>query len=243
MPGNVRSVTPAHRTPRIDLTGPCLLLGETPAPGLDVVLLDLADVDASEVAVLVASAEAEHPGGIGVCGGRPSAVGAAVAAGVGLVLLDVASTDPAEVAAVVESGAVTILHHPDPASAVGAVDRLTAAGLDTSRVVVEVGPDPDIVEEVTVLERSAFGFRVGAVVGRPAEADSWSTPVRQGWEIGTLTALIGAGVATLRGADTEVARRVAATLHAIDSAGSESPVLPDVDGGSAGTAKSAEAIS
>lgn len=219
--GNVRSVTPAHRTPRIDLTGPCLLLGAEPVPGVDVVLVDLDGVGADQVADLVARAEADHQGGIGVRGGRPSAVGSALAARVGLVVLDVGTTDPAEVRAVVESGVVVVLHHGDPAVAVGAVDQLNSTGVDTSRVVVEVGPDDRLVEEVTVLERSAFGFRVGAVMALPDGARGWTESARAGWEIGTLTALLAAGVASVRGADPERFRRVAAVLHHIDRAGAD----------------------
>lgn len=217
--GGYRSgVTVAHRTPRIDLTGPCLMLGESPARGVDVVVVDLTGVAAVDVADHLLAAEAAHPGGIGVRGGAPSAVGAALAAGVGLVVVDVATTDPREIAAVVEAGVVTVLHHADPARAVGGVDSLTAAGLDTSRVVVEVGPGAQLLEEVTVLERTAFGFRIGASVDLPIGSERWSHEVRAGWEIGTVVALLSAGVATVRGVDPERFRRVAATLGLIDAA-------------------------
>lgn len=211
-------MTPAQRFPRIDLTGPCLVLAEAPGAGVDVVLVDLTDVAPAEVAGRLAEVGSLHGGGVGVIGGRPPAVGAAVAAGAGLVVLDVSSADPAEVRAVVESGAVVVVHHADPSAAVRAVDALAAAHLDTSRVVVEVGPDPSLVEEVTVLERSAYGFRVGAVLGLPSGAAGWSEPERDGWEIGTLVALLAAGTATVRGVDPVRCRRVAAVLQAIDDA-------------------------
>jgi hypothetical protein len=213
-----------------------MLLSTTPAPGVDVVLVDLTDAAPADVAGLVAAAASVHPGGIGVCGGSPPAVGAALAAGVGLVVLDVGTTAAAEVRAVVEAGVVVVLHHAEPAGAVGAVDRLTAEGLDTSRVIVEVGPDDQVVEEVTVLERSAFGFRVGAVLPPPVEASRLTEPQRQGWEIGMLTALLGAGVASVRGADPERFRRVAAVLHHLDAAAAHhgtgatpAPGSPDTD--------------
>lgn len=211
---------PPHHTPRIGLTRHPLLLGDRPGPGVGVVVLDLQGVGAPEVPALVADAEARHRGdvGVGVRNGEPSAVGAAVRAGVGLVVLDVATVDPAEVRAVAEAGVVLVLHHAEPAAAVGAVDRLCAAGIDTSRVVVEVGPGPDLVEQVTVLDRSAYGYRVGAVVGPPESAGSWSPEVLAGWEIGTLVAVVGAGVATVRGVAPERFRRVVATLAAIDGA-------------------------
>lgn len=220
--GMVRPVTPARRTPRIDLTGPCLSLATEPAAGLDVLLVDLSGVEATDVASIVASATERHSGGIGVIGGAPAAVGAALDAGVGLVVLDVGAVDPAEVAAVASTGAVVVLHHSEPAVAVGAVDQLTAAGIDTSRVIVEVGPEHDMLEEVTVLERSAFGFRVGAVVPPPT-GEALSTPYRRGWEIGTVTALVSLGVASLRGADPEVVRRVVATLRLVDSGAAGAP--------------------
>lgn len=216
-PGSLRAVTLAHRTPRIDLTGPCLLVAEAPGPGVDIVVIDLDGAAASEVSDIVAAAATAHGGGIGVRGGTPSGVGAALAAGVGLVILDVTTTDRAEVRAVVESGVVTVLHHADPAVAVGAVDALTAAGVDTARVVVEVGPDEQLIEEVTVLERTAFGFRVGAVVG-PAPGRISGGEAAAGREIGTLFALLSNGVALVRGADPERFRRVAAILSEIDHA-------------------------
>lgn len=219
-------MTPApHHTPRIGLAGAPLLLGDGPAPGVDVVVLDLHGVPAEEVAALVADAEAHHSGGVGVFNGVPSAVGAAVRSGVGLVVLDVATTDPAEVRAVAQAGVVLVLHHTEPAAAVGAVDGLCAAGIDTSRVVVEVGPGPDLVEQVTVLDRTAYGFRVGAVVGLPDAGGSWSPARRDGWEIGTVTAILSAGVATVRGVAPERFRRIAATLHAVDAA--VAPEVPD----------------
>ncbi|NLD78153.1 MAG: hypothetical protein GX643_15970 [Acidimicrobiales bacterium] len=218
-------MTLAHRTPRIDLTGSCLLGADRPAPGVDVVVIDLEGVGAAEVTALVAAAEADHVGGIGVQGGTPPAVGAALAAGVGLVVLDVASTPAAEVRAVVEAGVVAVLHHPDPALAVGAVDALAAAGVDTGRVVVEVGPDPQIVEEVTVLERTAYGFRVGAVLG-PVAGRPHAGGAADGWEIGTIFALLSHGVALVRGVDPERFRRVATVLGQIDGA-SRAPVASE----------------
>lgn len=214
-------MTPAHRTPRIDITGRCLVLGRSPAPGVDVLLIDLTGVDATAVPGLVAGAESRHPGGIGISGGTPPAVGAALAAGVGLVVLDLDDTSAVEVAAVVESGVVAVLHHREPARAVGAVDALVRAGIDTARVVVEVGPGDEIVEEVMVLERSAFGFGVGAVVA-PSAAATWSEAARHGWEIGTLTALLEAGIVTVRGPEPERVRRVAAVLDTLDLAATAS---------------------
>jgi hypothetical protein len=37
--------------------------------------------------------------------------------------------------------------------------------VDTARVVVEVGPDADVVAHATTLERAAFSFRVGVDLG------------------------------------------------------------------------------
>ena len=131
---------------------------------------------------------------------------------------------------------------PAPAEAVAACDHLAAAGIDTARVVVEVGPHADVVAQATTLERSAFGFRVGArlgpVTGRPllhhhaglvhpdpagppaAHGDDPDGPRdrSRGWEVGALTALLGLPVATVRGTDPHRVGRVRAVLHALDHA-------------------------
>lgn len=211
--------------PRIDLTGRTLLLDDRPGPHVDVVVADLDGVAPGDVADTLARVQAAHDGPIGVCGGRPSAVGAAVAAGVALVALEADDTPDAEVRAVVESGCVVLLHHAEIARAVGAVDRLVAAGVDTSRVVVEAGPDPDVVEEATVLDRTAFGYRVGACLGASPAAGQPAPGMppgrderRDGWEIGALTGLLGLGVATIRGVSGERFARVRSVLDALDRA-------------------------
>ena len=117
--------------------------------------------------------------------GAGEALREALAAGAGLVVVDLAVTAPDAVDDAVRSGVVVVLHHADPTEAVSVCDRLAVAGVDTSRVVVEVGPDPDVVARATPLERAAFGFRVGACVGAESGRPllHHHTPVAAGHEV------------------------------------------------------------
>ena len=243
-------MTPAPHLPRVDLAGPTLVLHPEPGPLVQVVVVDLTGLDVSECGPRVRAAGADHDGPVGVQGGAGEALREALAAGAGLVVVDLAVTAPDAVDDAVRSGVVVVLHHADPTEAVSVCDRLAVAGVDTSRVVVEVGPDPDVVARATTLERAAFGFRVGACVGaesgRPllhhhtpvaaepivadpaaagpdeAASDEGDDAVARhaGWEVGVLTGLLGLPVATLRRVDPGRVDRVRAVLHALDEAAS-----------------------
>lgn len=151
--------------PRVDLTGPPLVLHLAPGPHVHVLLVDLDGPGSEDAAARVALAAAGHAGPVGVIGGDAAAQQAALAAGAGLVVLDLGCTGPDSVERAVRTGAVVVLHGPDPTDAVAVCDRLHAGGVDTARVVVEVGPDADVVAHATTLERAAFSFRVGVDLG------------------------------------------------------------------------------
>jgi hypothetical protein len=234
---------PAPNLPRVDLAGPTLVLHPEPGPLVQVVVVDLAGLEASRCGPRVRAAGADHTGPVGVEGADGEALREALAAGAGLVVLDLAVAAPETVDDAVGSGVVVVLHHTDPTEAVTVCDRLAASGIDTSRVGGEVGPDPDVVARATTLERAAFGFRVGACVGtesgRPllhhhvpiaadpsaadphaADPDGCAEAVARhaGWEVGVLTGLLGLPVATLRGVDPARVGRVRGVLHALDEA-------------------------
>ncbi len=157
------TAAPSH--PRVDLTGPPLVLHPEPGPHVQVLLVDLDGVAPEDGAAHLGVAAAGHPGPVGVVGGDPETQQAALAAGAGLVIVDLTATGPDAVERAVRTGAVVVLHGTDPADAVAACDRLHAGGVDTARVVVEVGPDADVVAHATTLERAAFSFRVGVDLG------------------------------------------------------------------------------
>lgn len=154
--------------PRVDLTGPPLVLHLQPGPHVQVLLVDLDGGAPEDGAARVRAAGAGHAGPVGVVGGDLATQQAALAAGAGLVVLDLADTAPDAVEGVVRTGAVVVLHGADLTDAVAVCDRLNAAGVDTARVVVEVGPDADVVAHASSLERAAFAFRVGVDLGAAA---------------------------------------------------------------------------
>ncbi len=225
---------PVPRASRIDLTGPTLLLSHEPEAQVDVVLVDLTTLAVDQVGAAVAAARPAGSGGVGVVGGGGAAVRAAIEAGADLAVVDLADASTPDVRAVVGSGVVVVLHHAVPTVAVAAVDRLAADGVDTGRVVVELGAPPDLFDELAALERAAPGYRVGvrlvpdlAPAGHGAVAEGHEAAA--GREIGVLTALLNAGVATVRGADPRRFRRVRAVLEAIDAAVEAPPVDPVPD--------------
>lgn len=196
------------------------------------VVVDLDEVEAHDVDAHLAPHRAPDRC-LGVAGGSPAAVEAAVASGAGLVIIDAHGADPERVCSLARHGVALVLAATDVHEALATVDALGAAGIDTGRVVVELGPvdaDPAGAAEahlgegfrIDALERLAYGFRVGARL-HPVDPDA---PERaHGSQIGALTEVLLAGATTVRGVAPARFRRVLAVVRALDAAAAP-PAVP-----------------
>ena len=208
---------------------------------VQVLTLDLTDLDPADVADAVRAARAGYAGPVGVVGGGARKLAAALADGVDLVIVDGASKSIDQIRSVTGTGAVALLRAADPARAAEVWDELEAHDVDLSRVVVEVGPSPDLVADLAAMARSGRAWRIGADLQTP------EGPGGAGWQIGCLAGGAGLALATVRNVSPDRVRRVWAVLEALGVAdkavvaSKETGVVEMWEAGTVGTAETGAA--
>lgn len=198
----------------LDLTGRALLLGELG----DVALIDLTGPDgAGELEPPTPADTPPHPDGkpVGARVASAAAVELVVAAGAALIVVPrVLAPSPAVVAASAAGVVVVVSGSAERAGA--AALELLGSGGTAGRVVVEVpvAPHTTALHAADVAQLGELGLLAGvSFPPLPAVTDE-----ALGWEIGTITRLLVAGVRTFRGVDPERFARVRAVHEATEAA-------------------------
>jgi hypothetical protein len=201
----------------LDLTGRALLLGELG----DVALIDLTGPDgAGELEPPTPADTPPHPDGkpVGARVASAAAVELVVAAGAALIVVPrVLAASPAVVAASAAGIVVVVSGSAERAGA--AALELLGSGGTAGRVVVEVpvAPHTAPLHADDVAQLAELGLLAGvSFPPLPALTDE-----ALGWEIGTITRLLVAGVRTFRGVDPERFSRVRAVHEATEAARAE----------------------
>ncbi|MBX3285962.1 MAG: hypothetical protein KF703_11515, partial [Actinobacteria bacterium] len=144
-----------------------------------------------------------------------AAVELVVAAGAGLVVVPRALAPAPAVVAASAAGVVVVISGSAEQAGAAALELL-GAGASPGRVVVEVpaAPHTPALHAADVDQLADLGLLAGvAFPPLPAATDE-----AVGWEIGTLTRLLGAGVRTFRGVDPTRFARVRAVHEATEAA-------------------------
>ena len=205
---------PQDQSPRVETSGGTMLLADAPDPDANVVLADLAGVDIDDVSELIAELIRTHSRQrVGVRGGRYDVVAAAMAAGASVIVAEVDRFTTDELISLARQDVLIVITRIDSRTAARTASRLGAAGLDASQLVFELGPDRHVVAKVAELDGRLDGVRIGAVIDAAQDVDL-DGATSAGSEIGALTGLMLAEVATIRGVSARRFSRVMAVLDA-----------------------------
>lgn len=215
--GTIRPMALRQSAAPVDLTGRALLLGELG----DVALIDLTGPDgAGELEPQTSADVPPHSQSqpVGARVASAAAVELVVAAGAGLIVVPrVLASSPAVVAASAAGIVVVVSGSAEQAGA--AALELIGAGGTPGRVVVEVpvAPHTPALHAVDVAQLADLGLLAGiSFPPLPTVSDEAA-----GWQIGTLTRLLTAGVRTFRGVDAQRFARVRAVHEATEAAAGE----------------------